>query len=314
MNNIKEDSIQNIPYKSISSVLDVLDALVYVSDMETHEMIFMNQYGTERWGKPNTKKCWQILQKEQTGPCEFCTNHLLIDEAGNAKDVHVWEFQNTVDHRWYQCRDQAILWDDGRMVRLEIATDITDRIEAEEKLKNASNEAQRLARTDVLTNIRNRRALFEDSEQVINLAKRYEHWFSVVIIDIDHFKLINDKYGHLAGDFVLKSLAQCITDNVRRVDIFARFGGEEFALILPETELSVAIETAEKLRKLIENLVLEFSNEDLAISCSFGVTAMHGKESSFEVALSQADKALYQAKNKGRNCVEFYTALSHSDV
>ncbi|MCX7591929.1 MAG: ATP-binding protein, partial [Kiritimatiellae bacterium] len=116
----------------LRNVLDSLDAAVYVADMSSHEVLFANSYVSQRWGDLVGKICWQVLQQNQTGPCPFCTNALLLDSRGQPTGVHVWEFQNTVTGRWFQCRDIAIPWFDGRMVRLEIATDITELREARE--------------------------------------------------------------------------------------------------------------------------------------------------------------------------------------
>lgn len=114
-------------FRSISIILNSLDALVYVADMQTGELLFLNDYGVAHWGEPAGRPCWQVLQSEQTGPCAFCTNEKLVDEDSRPAGVYVWEFQNSVNGSWYQCRDQAIYWVDGRLARLEIATDITER-------------------------------------------------------------------------------------------------------------------------------------------------------------------------------------------
>lgn len=106
-------------------IMDSLDALVYVADRESYEVLFLNAYGKKHWGDVVGKRCWQVLQGNQTGPCPFCTNDRLVDPEGNPTAVYVWEFQNTVTKQWYECRDQAIRWPDGRLVRMEIATDIT---------------------------------------------------------------------------------------------------------------------------------------------------------------------------------------------
>ncbi|MEE4356001.1 MAG: PAS domain S-box protein [Desulfococcaceae bacterium] len=113
-------------------ILDELDALVYVADMDSHEILYANARAKKLFGNGIVGKiCWQKMQEDQTGPCPFCTNHLLTDEKGNAKGVHVWEFENTRTGKWYMIRDRAIPWTDGRMVRLEIATDISERKRSE---------------------------------------------------------------------------------------------------------------------------------------------------------------------------------------
>ncbi len=138
--------------RRFSSVMDGLDALVYVADMETHEMLFLNRYGQAVWGDHRGKTCWQFLQSGQDGPCPFCNNHLLLDADGKPAGVQSWEFQNTITNRWYLCRDQAIHWPDGRMVRMEIATDITDLKHLEASLREAREEAEEsnLAKSEFL--------------------------------------------------------------------------------------------------------------------------------------------------------------------
>jgi PAS domain S-box-containing protein len=134
------------------AVMDGIDALVYVVDMETYNLLFINKYGKDIWGEIEGKVCWQSIQNDQSGPCPFCTNDRLVDRSGNPTGVYRWEFQNTVTHRWYDCRDSAIRWLDGRLVRLEIATDITEHKKIEEQLKHFSEdlEKQVAERTEAL--------------------------------------------------------------------------------------------------------------------------------------------------------------------
>jgi len=120
------------------SVMDSLDALVYVADMDTYEVLFVNKYAEQFWGDLVGKTCWRTLQANQTGPCGFCTNKQLLDSKGKPTGIHRWEFQNTVNGEWYDCRDQAIRWIDGRFVRMEIATNITRRKKMEENLRKTS--------------------------------------------------------------------------------------------------------------------------------------------------------------------------------
>ena len=135
---------KNAAIARFSTLVESLDALVYVADMESYDLLFINQYGRETWGDIEGKLCWQALQSGQDGPCPFCTNKLLLDDHGNPAPTHIWEFQNTLTGRWYECRDQAIPWNDGRLVRMEIAIDITLRKEAENAL---ASEKERLTVT-----------------------------------------------------------------------------------------------------------------------------------------------------------------------
>jgi len=122
-------------FKQMQTVLDALDSLVYVSDFDTHEILFLNRYGREIFGDILGRTCWQALQAGQAGPCPFCTNGKLLRADGTAGEQVVWEFRNTINNRWFECRDQAIPWIDGRLVRLEIATDITERKRFEDEYR-----------------------------------------------------------------------------------------------------------------------------------------------------------------------------------
>ena len=124
-------------------ILDGLDALVYVADMETYDLLFMNKYGRNIFGNIAGKKCWQILQTDQNGPCAFCTNAKLLSANGAPTGVYAWEFQNTITRQWFDCRDQAIRWHDGRLVRMEIATNITLQKQAGEDIRKAKEEWER---------------------------------------------------------------------------------------------------------------------------------------------------------------------------
>jgi len=119
-------------FKQFSSIFDSLNAVVYVADMQTHELLFLNSYGAELFGAGIGRKCFHVLQSAQTDACDFCTNHLLVRD-GLPQPPYVWEFQNTVTGRWFQCIDRAMHWTDGRLVRMEIAVDITDRKQIEEE-------------------------------------------------------------------------------------------------------------------------------------------------------------------------------------
>jgi PAS domain S-box-containing protein len=125
-------------------VSDSIDALVYVVDMQTYEILFLNKYGKDVWGDIVGKVCWQTIQAGMEGPCPFCTNDRLIGDNGEPTGTYVWEFQNTLNGRWYDCRDSAIQWPDGRIVRMEIATDITDRKRMEEALRTSEHRNAKL--------------------------------------------------------------------------------------------------------------------------------------------------------------------------
>ena len=117
-----------------TAVLNTLDASVYVSDMDTYEVLFMNKNAIARWGIHLGDRCWKMMQSDSAGPCEFCTNRSLIDDSGQPLGVLTWERYEESSGEWLECRDQAIQWPDGRMVRMQIATDITERVVSEQRI------------------------------------------------------------------------------------------------------------------------------------------------------------------------------------
>jgi two-component system cell cycle response regulator len=165
------------------------------------------------------------------------------------------------------------------------------------------DEIYRLTTVDGLTQIFNRRYFEETLDREISRCNRYGRELSLVLIDIDNFKRINDTYGHLAGDYVLKHLASTVRTKIRREDIFARFGGEEFAMLLPELDHKQAANVAEKTRKLIEKQSFRFDNQAISVTISLGVaTFSEGQRDGAEL-IKAADGRLYQAKQSGRNRV-----------
>ena len=164
------------------------------------------------------------------------------------------------------------------------------------------NEAVEMARIDELTGLHNRRALNEMAMNEIKRCSRYGGTFSLVILDIDTLKPVNDTYGHLFGDDVLKKFASCVSRKIRPMDKLARYGGEEFAIILPETDISNAMISAERVRKFIEEKThLTVGGETINITASFGVACYPGDASNTDDLVSIADKRLYFAKRAGRN-------------
>ena len=175
--------------------------------------------------------------------------------------------------------------------------DITER-------KNAEKSLRELATTDSLTLLNNRRNFLELSSGEIKRAQRYVSPLAVFMFDVDHFKSVNDTYGHDVGDKVLKELAELSRKNIRESDIIGRLGGEEFAVTLPNTKRSHAERAAERLREAVANHSVLTEKEELSVTISIGVVMMQGEsEGDIDALLKTADRALYQAKEQGRNCV-----------
>jgi len=163
-----------------------------------------------------------------------------------------------------------------------------------------------LSLSDELTALPNRRYFMQRFEEEFARAKQFNLSLSFFMIDIDDFKLFNDKYGHLVGDAVLKNVAKALSSNLREIDLLSRFGGEEFAVILPETGKNHAVSIGERIRKKVEENVLFVYDERLRATISIGVATFPQDVKDKELLLELADKALYKAKKEGKNRVAFF--------
>lgn len=245
----------------------------------------------------------------------------------SVREVHFrYDLPYQVDHRlrtksgeykWFRSRGQAERDASGKVLRMSGAvSDITEQVIANEKLRAAKQEAQsanralraanaelaRLAAEDRLTGAASRRHFEDRAEREIERARRYGAPLSLVLMDIDRFKSINDRFGHVAGDRVLVEVARRVREQLRAVDVFARWGGEEFAILLPECRVEEAMNMAERLRAMLAGEPIE---EVGVVTSSFGVTEL-GPGESLDDLLTHADRALYAAKNARRNAVRRY--------
>jgi diguanylate cyclase (GGDEF)-like protein len=164
-------------------------------------------------------------------------------------------------------------------------------------------EIHKMAIMDGLTGLFNKRYFMENLDKEISRARRHKRALSLIMFDIDHFKNVNDTYGHLAGDHVLKSLSELIRSRVRREEIVARYGGEELVVLMPETDVDGAFQLAEQIRSRVETHEFSFSGRTVRITISGGVAG--AEEANFEIMpfIQIADERLYEAKNAGRNQV-----------
>lgn len=162
------------------------------------------------------------------------------------------------------------------------------------------------AATDSLTEALTRRAFKQEADQLISLALRHQHDISCIVLDVDHFKSVNDTHGHAAGDEVLKNVAATCKGALRAGDLLGRLGGEEFAILLPHVDREGALAVAEKVRALIAAQTVDTGEQRLSVTASFGVSALSIIGKDIETLLAQADAAMYKAKHTGRNrCVSW---------
>ncbi len=194
------------------------------------------------------------------------------------------------------CTMSPVHSEDGTISQVAIAVhDVTDTVLMERRLRRVNN-------LDDLTGAFNRRYLDQRLREEFDRHRRYGRSLSMCIFDLDHFKDTNDSIGHLAGDHALIEIRKLVTGHLRDIDILARFGGEEFVCILPETTLEDAVQVSERLRASIEETVLHWKHEQFKITASFGVTTLRPEMLEARDLLEAADKALYKAKEK-RNSV-----------
>lgn len=171
----------------------------------------------------------------------------------------------------------------------------------ETELKAVIAQADEVSHTDALTFLPNRKSILSDLQREVTFSDRYGIPLAISMMDIDHFKQINDTYGHVAGDEVLRKLATELRGRIRHPDVIGRYGGEEFLVVLPQSTVKAAAEQAERLRKYVQSLVIPFGENEIMITLSMGLAQYKIHHEDWQAFLSRADAALYQAKNSGRN-------------
>jgi len=195
------------------------------------------------------------------------------------------------------------------VVLLSLALSDRMKITQEKKLK-----AEKEAKTDILTGLMNRRAYYEISAREHQRLQRYHRDFSVIMLDIDDFKKVNDNYGHHEGDTLLQSVASTIKENMREGDYAFRMGGDEFLILLPETNEAQAYHLAKRVRKEIENKNLQSDTQTYTVSVSLGISQFRQNDANLEAVVKQADQALYQVKNSGKNSETIWTLAKSTSI
>lgn len=198
---------------------------------------------------------------------------------------------------WESCSISPVV-DNGVISNfVAVMEDITER-------KRLQDELRRLATTDFLTGVANRRHFMERAQAEIGRASRFGKALSIIMMDVDHFKKVNDVHGHAAGDATLVALSAAAKAMMRDADVFGRLGGEEFAVILPETDLAAAVLVAERMREHLSQVEIPLDEGVLKVTVSLGVAQLAPQEKSIDPAIGRADAGLYRAKGQGRNRVE----------
>lgn len=186
--------------------------------------------------------------------------------------------------------------------------EVIARVKSAIRYKKQQDRLKEMAFRDGLTGLYNHSLLIEFFEKEFNQRKYKSNSISFLMLDIDHFKQVNDTYGHLTGDIILKHVANILTESTRTDDIVGRYGGEEFGIVLPDTDASTALLISERIRQAIKNNPFDMDTEKIQITLSCGVYSTNWEEAITCIEIiRRADDALYQAKQNGRDRVELYT-------
>ena len=282
----------------LNAVLDNADAYIYMKDID-RTFQYVNSKVANLFGDTPEN----IIGKKDTEvlPIEVAEHFHLSDqkvfETNKKQIIEESSEDERGELRHYISTKIPYQLEEGIPALIGFSTDVTELYALKEEFKKQAN-------TDSLTELYNRRYFTDHSEREFYRAKRHLRIVSLISIDIDHFKNINDCYGHPAGDKVLMSVAKCLLPCIRQEDILARIGGEEFSILLPETTLQSAKVVAERIRLNQSNLSItgEWKGE-ITLTVSIGVTCIKFEDDTFDDFFRRGDKALYQAKALGRNQV-----------
>ena len=279
----------------LDALVDNVDALIYMKDAN-RRFLYANRRTAEAFGRPVEEIVGRL--DSELMPAEAADRfwqqdqEILATGQRRACEESLTDANGQLRHYW----SVIIPWSgsDGTPAVIGLSTDITE-------LHVLKEELQRQARADSLTGIANRRSFYESAEQEFMRSRLHGQALSLITIDIDYFKRINDTLGHLAGDRVLQEFVACCQDALRADGLLARTGGEEFCILLPGTDLDAARHIAERIREHTEARRIEVPRQELRISASFGVAGLCASDERFEALYSRADQALYTAKQQGRN-------------
>ncbi|MDV7339826.1 sensor domain-containing diguanylate cyclase [Terasakiella sp. A23] len=284
----------------LTTILDNLKAHVYIKDVNYHYTYvnadmceYLGMDKDDIIGKSDTE-----IFGEKIAERFHKSDNQVFNYKENSSSIEKSRHFRTKKKRYFWSVKVPLINDLGNSYALlGISTDVTEQ-------KRLEKELRELASTDVLTGVNNRRHFIDLCEREIKRAKRYENPLSLIMLDIDHFKNINDTHGHAVGDEAIRVMTKLCIDSLRDTDVIGRIGGEEFAIILPMTDITGAWQIAQRIRQAAENHSFKIDDETLCeFTSSFGVTELKDGDTNPDDLLKRADIALYAAKSQGRNRV-----------
>jgi len=304
--------------KLFEVLLDVIPFAAYAVDVETYEVVYANKMMSEKMYAPREEFCWKkIFGQEEV--CSWCTiPQLKLKEKVYKSEKLISSFFDESTDSWLQAYDELVSWPDGRTIKYTIAVDITEQKEIQatmiqthtklaiqtKKLKEANEKLEIISKKDYLTKINNRGNFFALGEDIYTSDKCPKEEIFVAMFDLDHFKSLNDTYGHHLGDEALKSFTKEVERYLSQDDIFGRLGGEEFALILKSSSSKDVIEKIDAIRGSIEKISLIKDEHTIHFTVSVGLVQKEEGET-LDMTLEKADRLLYEAKESGRNSLKF---------
>ena len=292
----------------LSSLLDMIpDPFIVISEDGTYLEVIGAAERT-LYDEPALLKGQNIYDFMEKEFAQFFMDQVRLVLSN--KQLHSFEYQletNTVQgipkngpggKQWFEARLYPLQEPiQGKRAVIALIINITAR-------KSFQSQLHKLSYQDPLTKVANRRYFFEQLEDRLKKCKNTERHMSVIIMDVDHFKRINDQYGHLAGDHMLKMLAQLATEHFTSDELIARFGGDEFVILLCSA-LNETVEKAESFRLAVKSQRIKFDNYELTMTVSIGISELTTLDNDGTNIITRADKALYRAKQQGRNRVQW---------
>ncbi|WP_017220831.1 sensor domain-containing diguanylate cyclase [Moritella dasanensis] len=282
----------------LDTVLNSIPAYVYIKD-EKRRFLYANSKLSALFELPVT----EIIGQLETSilPQEVAA-HFHESDAKVFKTNRIQRIEETitdnVGNTSHYLSVKTPITINNKCALIGFSTDVTELYQLKEQFQQQAN-------TDYLTNLYNRRYFIEQAEREFTRSQRHALPLAVLSIDIDHFKHLNDNYGHPFGDKILIGISEQLLQGTRQEDVVARIGGEEFAIMLPNTTQSKAVLLAERIQQKLQHHDFSATTDDLKVTVSIGITVLSGTDSCFDELLLRVDEALYKAKNKGRNQVVY---------